>query len=113
MDLVTPRTPKPLLSECPCVCESSAEGQPQERVPTWKAGPHDDDLGHPGYVAMDVLLEDGRLKLLWHHELEEVDEAAPFPVSLQPRPPVEGARLKARFPVGYYLDLDPNVYRLG
>jgi hypothetical protein len=31
--------------------------------------------GHPGYVAMDVLLEDGRLKLFCHLQLEEVDGA--------------------------------------
>jgi len=27
--------------------------------------------GAPDYVALDVLLEDGRLELFWHHELEE------------------------------------------
>jgi hypothetical protein len=28
--------------------------------------------GHPEYVALDVLLGDGRLELFWHHELDEV-----------------------------------------
>jgi hypothetical protein len=27
--------------------------------------------GHRDYVALDVLLDDGRLQLLWHHELDE------------------------------------------
>jgi hypothetical protein len=26
--------------------------------------------GSPYYVALDVLLEDGRTELFWHHELE-------------------------------------------
>jgi len=26
--------------------------------------------GHPDYVALDVLLDDGRLELFWHHELD-------------------------------------------
>ena len=30
--------------------------------------------GNPGYVALDVLLEDGRTQLFWHHELEELEE---------------------------------------
>lgn len=29
--------------------------------------------GDPNYVALDVLLDDGRSELFWHHELEEVD----------------------------------------
>ena len=28
--------------------------------------------GHPEYVALDVLLADGRSQLFWHHELDEV-----------------------------------------
>ena len=28
--------------------------------------------GSPHYLALDVLLEDGRTQLFWHHELEEV-----------------------------------------
>ena len=28
--------------------------------------------GDPGYLALDVMLEDGRSQLFWHHELEEV-----------------------------------------
>ena len=27
--------------------------------------------GSPNYVALDVLLADGRTQLFWHHELEE------------------------------------------
>jgi hypothetical protein len=28
--------------------------------------------GSPHHLALDVLLEDGRSELFWHHELEEV-----------------------------------------
>jgi hypothetical protein len=31
--------------------------------------------GHPDYVALDVLLDDGRSELFWYHELEEIAEA--------------------------------------
>ena len=27
--------------------------------------------GHPAYLALEVLLDDGALQLFWHHELEE------------------------------------------
>jgi hypothetical protein len=30
--------------------------------------------GNPEYLALDVLLEDGRTKLFWHHELEEISQ---------------------------------------
>ena len=30
-------------------------------------------VGNPEYLALDVLLEDGRTQLFWHHELEEID----------------------------------------
>lgn len=29
--------------------------------------------GDPSYPALDVLLDDGSLRLFWHHELEDVD----------------------------------------
>jgi hypothetical protein len=29
--------------------------------------------GSPHYVALDVLLENGRSELFWHHELEEIE----------------------------------------
>ena len=29
--------------------------------------------GDPTYTALDVLLDDGRSQLFWHHELEEAD----------------------------------------
>ena len=29
--------------------------------------------GSPNYVALDVLLDDGRTQLFWHHELEEIE----------------------------------------
>jgi hypothetical protein len=32
--------------------------------------------GSPHYVALDVLLDDGRTQLFWHYELEEIDELA-------------------------------------
>jgi hypothetical protein len=28
--------------------------------------------GHPEYLALDVQLEDGRLELFWHHQLDKV-----------------------------------------
>jgi len=28
--------------------------------------------GNPEYLALDVQLEDGRVQLFWHHELEEI-----------------------------------------
>lgn len=31
----------------------------------------------PGYAAFDILLPDGRTKLFWEHQLEEVREPAP------------------------------------
>jgi hypothetical protein len=32
---------------------------------------------NPEYLALDVVLEDGRTQLFWHHELEEIgDEGA-------------------------------------
>ena len=32
--------------------------------------------GDPTYSALDVLLDDGRLELFWHYELEEIAERA-------------------------------------
>jgi hypothetical protein len=32
--------------------------------------------GDPEYLALDVLFEDGRTQLFWHHELEEIGEGA-------------------------------------
>jgi hypothetical protein len=32
--------------------------------------------GDPTYSALDVLLDDGRLELFWHYELEEIAEKA-------------------------------------
>ena len=29
--------------------------------------------GNPEYLALDVLLDDGRTQLFWHHELDEID----------------------------------------
>jgi hypothetical protein len=29
--------------------------------------------GHPACVALDVLLDDGRTQLFWHHELEDIN----------------------------------------
>jgi hypothetical protein len=29
--------------------------------------------GDPGYLALDVLLDDGRTILFWHYELEQID----------------------------------------
>jgi hypothetical protein len=31
--------------------------------------------GHPEYVALDVLLDDGQLELFWAHGLESAEEA--------------------------------------
>jgi hypothetical protein len=32
--------------------------------------------GNPHCIALDVLLDDGTLKLFWYHELEEIAEGA-------------------------------------
>jgi len=32
--------------------------------------------GNPAYLALDVLLDDGRTQLFWHHELEEIAQGA-------------------------------------
>jgi hypothetical protein len=32
--------------------------------------------GHPDYLALDVLLDNGASELFWHHELEEISEEA-------------------------------------
>jgi hypothetical protein len=32
--------------------------------------------GDPGYVAVDVLMDDGTSQLFWHHELDGLDEHA-------------------------------------
>ena len=32
--------------------------------------------GDPSYAAFDVLFDDGRSELFWHHELEEIAERA-------------------------------------
>jgi len=32
--------------------------------------------GHPDYVALDVLLDDGCSQLFWHYELDEVEGEA-------------------------------------
>jgi hypothetical protein len=29
--------------------------------------------GNPEYLALDVLLDDGRTQLFWHYELEQID----------------------------------------
>jgi hypothetical protein len=29
--------------------------------------------GNPEYLALDVQLDEGRMQLFWHHELEEID----------------------------------------
>jgi hypothetical protein len=29
--------------------------------------------GNPKYLALDVLLDDGRTLLFWHYELEQID----------------------------------------
>lgn len=32
--------------------------------------------GDPAYVALDVLLEDGKSQLFWHHELAGIEDGA-------------------------------------
>ena len=39
-------------------------------------GPIARSWGDPTYSALDVLLDDGRLELFWHYELEEIAERA-------------------------------------
>jgi hypothetical protein len=33
-------------------------------------------FGNPDYVAVDVQLDNGRLELFWHHQLDKLDEEA-------------------------------------
>ena len=40
------------------------------------AGTIEKRWGDPNYLALDVLLDDGRSELFWHHELEEIAENA-------------------------------------
>lgn len=35
--------------------------------------------GNPDHVALDVVLDDGRSQLFWHHELEEAQDGAARP----------------------------------
>jgi hypothetical protein len=37
-------------------------------------GTIEETWGNPDYIALDVLLDDGRSELFWHHELEEVPQ---------------------------------------
>jgi hypothetical protein len=37
------------------------------------AGTISGQWGHPEYLALDVLLDDGRTLLFWHYELEQID----------------------------------------
>ncbi len=39
------------------------------------AGTIEKRWGDPGHAALDVLLDDGTLRLFWHHELEEEVDA--------------------------------------
>jgi hypothetical protein len=32
--------------------------------------------GSPHYLALDVLLDDGRTQLFWYHELDEIEDGA-------------------------------------
>lgn len=49
-----------------------------------KLGTIQKHFGHPEYLAVDVLLEDGRLELFWHYDLEEVqDEVDKVPTVAQ------------------------------
>jgi hypothetical protein len=45
------------------------------RTPEWRGqeGTILKSWGDPNYTALDVLLDDGRWQLFWHHELEESD----------------------------------------
>ncbi len=39
------------------------------------AGTIEKRWGDPGHAALDVLFDDGSLRLFWYHELEEEDDA--------------------------------------
>jgi hypothetical protein len=49
------------------VRESLLESELRGRLGTIKVR-----WGNPEYVALDVLLDDGRMQLFWHQELEKV-----------------------------------------
>jgi hypothetical protein len=38
-------------------------------------GTIEERCGNPDYIALDVLLDDGRSELFWHHELEEITQS--------------------------------------
>ncbi len=42
--------------------------------PEWRGltGTISGKWGNPEYVALDVQLDEGRMQLFWHHELEEI-----------------------------------------
>ena len=40
-----------------------------------KVGTIEERWGNPEYIALDVLLDDGRSELFWHHELEEITQS--------------------------------------
>jgi hypothetical protein len=44
------------------------------RRPEWRGlkGTISTKWGNPEYLALDVLMPDGRMQLFWHHELEEI-----------------------------------------
>jgi hypothetical protein len=60
----------------------SEEARIGARVRVSESGPHAEwrgltgtisrKWGNPEYLALDVHLEDGRMQLFWHHELEEI-----------------------------------------
>ena len=60
----------------------SEEAQIGAKVRVGYSGPHSEwrgltgtisgKWGNPAYLALDVLLDDGRTQLFWHHELEEI-----------------------------------------
>ena len=39
-----------------------------------KQGTIQNRWGHPDYLALDVVLDEGASELFWHHELEEIAE---------------------------------------
>jgi hypothetical protein len=51
------------------------QGARRNRQGRSSAGTIEKRWGDPSYAALDVLLDDGSLRLFWHHELEEEVDA--------------------------------------
>ena len=75
--MATPRVGPRVLSEEARVGKRVRVREGARRRPALPAlvGTIEKRWGDPGHEALDVLLDDGSLRLFWHHELEEEVDA--------------------------------------